>query len=40
MTPIRKEGDKAECGNYRPISVISTVIYDQLSSYINDNDII
>ena len=47
ITPIYKEGDKAECGNYRPISVVPTVakilekiIYDQLSSYINDNDII
>ena len=47
IIPIHKEGDKAECGNYRPISVIPTVakilekiIYDQLSSYINDNDII
>ena len=47
ITPIHKEGDKAECGNYRPISVVPTVakilekiIYDQLSSYINDNDII
>ena len=47
ITTIYKEGDKAECGNYRPISVVPTVakilekiIYDQLSSYVNDNDII
>ncbi|CAB3997753.1 Hypothetical predicted protein [Paramuricea clavata] len=47
IIPIHKEGDKAECGNYRPISVIPTVakilekiIYNQLSSYINDKDII
>ena len=47
ITPIYKEGDKTKCGNFRPISVIPAVakilekiIYDQLSSYINENDII
>ena len=47
ITPVHKEGDKAECGNYRPISVIPAVskilekiLYDQLNSYINKNNII
>ena len=40
ITPIHK-GDKAECGNYRPISVVPTVAKIlKLSLYINDNDII
>jgi hypothetical protein len=47
VTPIFKDGDKSECGNYRPISVISAIakvlemlISDQLAVYLNDNNII
>ena len=47
VTPIYKSDDKAECGNYRPISVISNVakifeklIYNQLLAFLNENEII
>ena len=47
VTPIFKEGDKRECGNYRPISVIPTIAKvvemltsDQLALYLSDNNII
>ena len=47
VTPIYKTWDKADCGNYRLISVISAVaktlekiIYIQLSVFLNDNAII
>jgi hypothetical protein len=46
VIPIYKEGDNAECGNYRPISVmpalakiLEKLICDQLSLYINRNNI-
>jgi hypothetical protein len=45
-TPIYKSDDKAECGNYRPISVISNVakifeklIYNQLLTFLNENEV-
>ncbi|CAB3994308.1 Hypothetical predicted protein [Paramuricea clavata] len=47
VTPIFKDGDKSECENYKPISVISaiskvleTLISDQLALHLNDNNII
>jgi hypothetical protein len=47
VTPIYKEGDKNECGNYRPISVIPAIskileklVYDQLLNFLNGNKII
>ena len=43
VTPIYKSGDKTECGNYRPISVISAVakvfeklVYRQLSEFLDN----
>jgi hypothetical protein len=46
-TPIYKSDDKAECGNYRPISVISNVakifeklIYNQLLAFRNENEVL
>ena len=44
VTPIFKDGDKRECGNCRPISVISTIakilemlISNQLAFYLNEH---
>jgi hypothetical protein len=46
-TPIYISDDKAECGNYRPISVISNVakifeklIYNQLPAFLNENEVL
>jgi hypothetical protein len=47
VTPVFKEGNKADCGNYRPISVISVVaklfeklVYQQLRSFMTLNNIL
>ena len=47
VTPIYKDGSKTECGNYRPISVISIVakifeklVCNQLRSFMQENNII
>ena len=47
VTPIFKEGNKADCGNCRPISVISAVVklfeklvYRHLSSFLRLNGIL
>ena len=47
VTPIYKSGSKTDCGNYRPISVISAVakilekiIHDQLFDFLKQNSIL
>ena len=47
VTPIYKSGSKTDCGNYRPISVISVVakilekiIHDQLFDFLKQNSIL
>ena len=47
VSPIFKDGVKTECGNYRPISVISTIaklfeklVCNQLKTYMMNNNII
>jgi hypothetical protein len=46
VTPVFKDGNKNDCGNYRPISVISVVakifeklVYKQLKSFMTINNI-
>ena len=47
VKPLYKEGPKTDCGNYRPISVISAVakvfegiLYHQLRLFIPDNKVL
>ena len=47
ISPVFKEGNKTDCGNYRPISVISVVAklfeglaYNQFRTFISDNNIL
>ena len=47
ISPVFEEGNKTDCGNYRPISVISVVaklfeglVYNQLRTFISDNNIL
>ena len=47
VTPIYKSGDKTECGNYRPVSVIPAVakffkelVYRQLSEFLEANQLL
>ena len=47
VTPIYKSDNKTDCGNYRPISIISNVaqvfekvIYSQLITFLNENKVI
>ena len=47
VTPIFKSDNKTDCGNCRPISIISNVdeifekaVYSQLSTFLNENKVI
>ena len=47
VTSIYKSNNKTDCGNYRPISIISNVvqvfekvIYSQLITFLNENKVI
>ena len=47
ITPIHKKQNKAEAGNYRPISILSAVsalfekvVYDQLNKYLTDHQLL
>ena len=47
VTPIYKSGDKTECGNYRPVSIIPAVakffkqlVYRQLSEFLEANQLL
>ena len=47
VTPIFKSDNKTDCGNYKPISIISNVaqifekaVYNQLITFLNKNQVI
>ena len=47
VSPIYKSGEKDECGNYRPISILSVVsklfeklVYKQVYSYLENNELL
>lgn len=47
ITPVLKGGDRLDCNNYRPISILYSVakifekiIFNQLSSYLSSNNIL
>ena len=47
VTPIYKSGERTNCGNYRPVSIISVVakilekiIYNQIFDFLNQNSIL
>ena len=38
VTPIYKEGDKSNCGNYRCAKILEKLICDQLREFLNENN--